>query len=87
MESEVKNELIQAFNDMPHEYRKIAANAEVLARINDLVILRNRLRENYTRELNYVNERINTLEKHLPNLLTHEPTTINQHYFHSMASL
>ena len=48
----------EAFNNMPYQYRKIASDTETAARIRDLLILKDRVEQNYKRELQYINDRI-----------------------------
>lgn len=58
MEDSTKKRISEEFNNLTFEQRCIAANAELLARINDLERQKNRLKLNYNREVDYVNERI-----------------------------
>jgi hypothetical protein len=53
-----ENTISEAFNEMPIEYRKIAINLELIVRIRDLQRLKTRIKENYERELKYINEQI-----------------------------
>ncbi len=46
------------FNLMPFESRKVAADAELVARIQDLLLLKKRLKDNYDREVKYIDDRI-----------------------------
>ena len=43
-----------AFNSMPFEYRKITSNSETMVRIRDLQRLRDRIIDNYNREIIYI---------------------------------
>jgi hypothetical protein len=58
-EDEIKlKQASDAFNSMPFEYRKITANSETTTRIRDLLRLKERIKQNYDREIKYINERI-----------------------------
>jgi len=58
-EDELKlKQVTEAFNNMPFEYRHIASNSETQVRIMDLERLKIRLKENYERELKFINEKI-----------------------------
>ena len=43
---------------MPFEYRKITSNSETMVRIRDLQRLKERVKDNYLREIKYINDRI-----------------------------
>lgn len=53
-----------AFNLMPLNHRTTAINSELVSRINDLEILKGRLKSNYIRELNYINDKIKVYESY-----------------------
>lgn len=57
----------QLFNEMPFECRKIAVDAELVSRIQDLLLLKNRLKENYEREVKYIDERIKSYNSGISN--------------------
>jgi hypothetical protein len=58
-EDELKlKQVSDAFNTMPFEYRKITSNSETMTRIRDLQRLKERMKDNYMREMKWVNERI-----------------------------
>jgi antitoxin component of RelBE/YafQ-DinJ toxin-antitoxin module len=58
-EDELKlKQVSDAFNAMPFEYRKITANSETMTRIRDLQRLKERIKDNYMREMEWINERI-----------------------------
>lgn len=54
-----------AFNSMPYEQRKIAVDSEMIARIQDLEYLKDRLKLNYQREIRWINERIKNYQSGL----------------------
>ena len=58
-EDELKlKQVSDAFNAMPFEYRAIASDSETMVRIRDLQRLKERIKDNYEREIKYINERI-----------------------------
>jgi len=63
----IKNEAVitEAFNMMPFEYRKIAADSEILVRIRDLQRMKKRINANYLRELKFIDDTIANYERNL----------------------
>lgn len=57
--------IAENFNAMPLEYRKTSIDSELLVRIQDLLRLKDRVKENYEREVNYINDRIKGYERGL----------------------
>jgi hypothetical protein len=60
------------FNALPFETRSIAADSELASRIRDLEYLKTRLKENYVRELKWVNARIKSYKGGLTKILNPE---------------
>jgi hypothetical protein len=53
------------FNALPFESREIACDSELVSRMRDLEYLKQRLKENYVRELKWVNSRIKSYRGNL----------------------
>lgn len=63
-EDELKlKQVSDAFNSMPFEYRAISSNSETMVRIRDLQRLKERVKDNYLREIKYIDERIKSYLK------------------------
>jgi hypothetical protein len=56
-------EITEKFNNLPLEIRKIAIDSELCIRIRDLERLKKRIKNNYLKEVNYINDQINIYEK------------------------
>ena len=60
-----RKECADKFNSMPFEHRIISVDIEMIARIQDLELLKERVKANYTREIQYINARIKNYESTL----------------------
>jgi hypothetical protein len=70
----VRKQVTDEFNNMPFEHRSAGVNTELLARISDLEMYKKRLKDNYDRELAYLDERIHTY-RHLIRKRLSDPKT------------
>jgi hypothetical protein len=50
------------FNDLDYKTRLICVQSDLPLQINQIKIYKNRLKENYNREIKYLNDRIKSLE-------------------------
>lgn len=62
---EIKNEtkILEAFNNMPFENKKISIEMKFVTRIRELEHLKVRVKANYVREIKFIDDQIKSYER------------------------